>query len=100
MCKFAPFLDLLVSCLLTNHRWRLAGRNSRAERKRVMQDEADSRPSPKFKPINGPADETPTKRQRTTPRSKNTDNGEGSSGKSGGKGSLGKSVMSKKEHDY
>ncbi len=65
-----------------------------------MQDEADSRPSPKFKPINGPADETPTKRQRTTPRSKNTDNGEGSSGKSGGKGSSGKSVMSKKERDY
>ncbi|MAD86318.1 MAG: hypothetical protein CL912_25450 [Deltaproteobacteria bacterium] len=100
MCKFAPFLDLLASSLLTNHRWRLAGRNSRAKRKRVMQDEANSHPSPKFKPINGPADETPTKRQQTTPRSKNTDNSEGSSGKSGGKGSSGKSVMSKKERDY
>ena len=38
-----------------------------------MQDKANSRPSPKFKPINGPADETPTKRQRTTSRIKNTD---------------------------
>jgi len=69
-----------------------------------MQDEADSRPSPKFKPINGSADETPTKRQRITPRIKNTDknigNSGGSFGKGGGKNSSGKSVMSEKKRDY
>ena len=65
-----------------------------------MQDKANSRPSPKFKPINGPADETPTKRQQTTPRSKNTDNSKGSSNKSGEKGSLRKLIMLKKKRDY
>tara|TARA_R110002060_G_scaffold18317_3_gene25250 strand:+ start:374 stop:583 length:210 start_codon:yes stop_codon:yes gene_type:complete len=69
-----------------------------------MQDKANSRPSPKFKPINGPADETPTKRQRTTSRIKNTDknigNNKESFGKGSGKNSSSKSVMLEKKRDY